>query len=211
MGLFKIEPRTAIRIDKIYDDFRREPEFLIGKNSKTRSTLHDMKSNPTLFAEMVANEDKLPKAPDILINTTNLGFADEDMKIRVIARVVYTFSTDKSLTSVINQKREFRFPIRWLLIALISVFTIGSALAYQGFKENAAALVDLSTECVVFTENGKPKHTTVFGERFYYEKDGQPRVVQREVTPFEKDRIEKPFTYCKWRSDDNITPISLMW
>lgn len=199
------EEKCAIRIDKTYDGVRRAPDFLVGTKSKILNTLVDTKKSPSEFAEMMAHEDTLPEAPEIRIEEGRLGYADEDMKILVIARIIYTFNTSNKIVGT------RKFPIRWLLIFLIASFTIGSAFIFEGFSDNANLMAELATDCTVFTEEGKPKYVTVFGERFYYHKDGSPLVVEREVTPFEKDRIDRPLVHCNWRSSDNIVPPQIKW
>jgi hypothetical protein len=210
MGFFTKKERQAIRIDKEYDSVNRIPEYIVGPPDKIAKTISDAKNNPVDFAQMMASEDGLPTPPNFNISLGNFGYADADMEIPIVARFSYIFDTDKSRLLRSRSRGFITFnKIGYLIAILILVVVAGSAVISSGVQQNAQALSEIATQCIVFTENGKVKYVSMFGERHYFNVDGTPPLLAREVTPHEQMRLNKPFEHCEWNSNDGVLPYQL--
>ena len=209
MAPFSKKKQCAIRVDKTYDGFKRTPDFIVGTTDKIDRTIREANKNSDAFADMQAHEDSLPTPPIFKIEQGSFGFADKKMDIPVVARFLFTFDTDERKTL---GKHRSGFSLRgvgYLLAIIILVFTAGSMFVTESLRENAQALSEIATQCIVFTENGTVKYVSMFGERHYFNVDGTPPLLAREVTPHEQMRLDKPFTHCEWNSNDGVLPYQL--
>lgn len=204
-----IPKKAAVRIDRTYDNYCREPEYFQATEERVQEYIANIQADPDSFASMQAHDDGLPSPPHLTFTVGKLGFADPDMKIPVVARVQFTWKTGDFKNRPVIVHRSLGNKLFWGVAFLIGTLIVLTMVVSSQIQQNVYNVQRMQLHCIIHTHNGEPVAIEVGGDKFRYGPNGIAEVVHRELSTNEQEYIRYPWTYCKWESDDNVIPWAL--